>query len=56
MFLWVFEANVRARDFYARLGATVVERAVVEPPGGGSLAEWRYAWSNIDDLCNATEG
>ena len=55
MFLWVFEANVHARDFYERLGATVVERTVVEPPGGGSLAEWRYAWPNIDDLCSATE-
>ena len=55
IFLWVFEANVHARDFYERLGASVVERTVVEPPGGGSLAEWRYAWPNIDDLCSATE-
>jgi len=54
IYLWVFDANARARAFYERLGATVVERAVVEAPGGGSVAEWRYAWPAIDALCRVT--
>ncbi|MBI1897440.1 MAG: GNAT family N-acetyltransferase [Acidobacteria bacterium] len=55
VFLWVFEANTPARRFYERLGATVAERAVIEPPGGGCVAEWRYVWPHVNDLCHATQ-
>jgi ribosomal protein S18 acetylase RimI-like enzyme len=48
--LWVFEQNVRARSFYARLGGQEVERVVAEPPGGGSRAEWRVYWNNPEHL------
>jgi hypothetical protein len=51
LYLWVFEANARTRAFYERLGAIVLERAVVEAPGGGSVAEWRYAWPDVNALC-----
>lgn len=47
MYLWVFEANHRARQFYERLGAKAIERAVINAPGGGMVAEWRYAWESI---------
>lgn len=48
--LWVLEGNSRARAFYDRLGGVPVERSVDEPPGGGSLASWRYAWEDVRGL------
>jgi GNAT superfamily N-acetyltransferase len=54
MYVWVIEANAPATVFYERLGATVVERAVVAAPGGGSMAHCRFVWSDIDALHRAT--
>jgi len=51
--LWVFEQNVHARRFYSRLGGQDVERAVIEAPGGGSIAEWRVFWNNPEQLLRA---
>jgi ribosomal protein S18 acetylase RimI-like enzyme len=48
--LFVFEKNVDARRFYARVGGREVERGVVEPPGGGSQVHWRVAWDDADQL------
>ncbi|WBB61130.1 GNAT family N-acetyltransferase [Streptomyces sp. WMMC500] len=48
--LWVLEQNARAQSFYAALGGTRTERALVPPPGGdpsrlaGSPACLRYVW------------
>jgi len=42
--LWVLDANAKARRFYERLGAQPQESALSEPPGGGSVTGWRYAW------------
>lgn len=54
LFLWVYEANVRTRAFYERLGAQPIERAIRPAPDGGTVAEWRYAWPDIDVLHTAT--
>ena len=50
IYLWVFEANHRARRYYERLGAEAVERCVIDAPGGGTVAEWLYAWGTIGEL------
>lgn len=50
LYLWVFENNVRARGFYARLGGTEVERVLIEPPGGGTVPEVRVAWDSPAEL------
>jgi ribosomal protein S18 acetylase RimI-like enzyme len=42
--LWVYEANVRARRFYARMGGIEVEHAIKPAPDGQQLPEWRVAW------------
>jgi GNAT superfamily N-acetyltransferase len=46
LYLWVYEQNSAARAFYDRLGGECAERAVIEAPGGGEVAEWRYVWPN----------
>jgi ribosomal protein S18 acetylase RimI-like enzyme len=48
--LFVFEANVAARRFYAGVGGQEVEQVVVEPPGGGSQVEWRVVWDDAERL------
>ena len=53
IYLWVFEANHRTRALYERLGAIVVERAVVDAPGGGQASAWRYAWESASQLNRA---
>jgi len=51
--LWVFEQNTAARGFYESLGGEPVERAVIQAPGGGEVAEWRYAWSSARRVLEA---
>jgi ribosomal protein S18 acetylase RimI-like enzyme len=48
--LFVFDANVAARRFYASVGGREVEQVVVEPPGGGSQVEWRVVWDDAERL------
>jgi len=55
LYLWVYELNVRTRAYYARLGAQPIERTVIAAPGGGTVAEWRYAWPDITGLHAATQ-
>jgi GNAT superfamily N-acetyltransferase len=50
VYLYVFEANLAARGFYASIGGREVERGVVEPPGGGSQVHWRVAWDDAERL------
>ncbi len=45
MYLWVYEANARARRFYESLGAANVENILKENPGGGTASSFRYAWT-----------
>jgi ribosomal protein S18 acetylase RimI-like enzyme len=48
--LFVFEANVDARRFYASAAGREVERTVVEAPGGGMQARWRVVWDDAARL------
>jgi ribosomal protein S18 acetylase RimI-like enzyme len=48
--LWVYDANVRARRFYARMGGIEVEHAIKPAPDGQSLPEWRVAWADATVL------
>jgi ribosomal protein S18 acetylase RimI-like enzyme len=53
VYLWVSEANTDARTFYERLGGSVEERVVADAPGGGRVAEVRYAWPTVGALLDA---
>lgn len=50
MYLWVQEQNQDAQRFYAAMGGTCVEKALIGPPGGvpgrlvGTPAKLRIAW------------
>ncbi len=48
--LWVYDANVRARAFYARLGGTEVEGRVKAVPDGSRASTWRVAWDDLEHL------
>jgi len=50
VYLWVMEANVRARAFYDRLGARNVETIQLEDPGGGQAPNCRYVWADARAL------
>ena len=50
VYLFVYEANVAARRFYAGVGGREVERAAVEPPGGGSQIHWRVVWDDAESM------
>ena len=50
--LFVFEANVAARRFYASVGGREVERGLVEPPGGGSQVHWRVVWDDAESVAD----
>ena len=56
LYLWVYESNHSARRFYDTLQGQAVERAVIEAPGGGAVAEWRYVWRQPKALIEALEG
>ncbi len=55
--LWVLEQNQRGQAFYAALGGTRVERALVTLPGRdarllvGTPAKYRYVWPDPSALC-----
>ena len=53
LFLWVYEQNTAARAFYERFGSEPVERAVIDAPGGGEVAAWRYAWPSANRALEA---
>src|SRR5262249_5898369 len=44
LYLWVLQANTAACGFYERLGASRSGDDLWTPPGGGTLARFRYAW------------
>jgi GNAT superfamily N-acetyltransferase len=54
--LFVYEANEKARRFYATVGGREVERGLVDAPGGGSQVHWRVAWDDAAQLLAAVVG
>lgn len=44
--LWVWDANMRARAFYARMGGREVETAMKSAPDGTEAQTWRVAWDD----------
>ena len=44
--LWVWDANRRARAFYARLGGREIETALKSAPDGTEAQTWRVAWDD----------
>ena len=45
LYLWVYEANHLARQFYDKMGGEIVEEALYDNPGGGRANTMRYAWT-----------
>lgn len=50
--LWVYEQNTQARQFYARLGGSVVERSVSLTPSSGRASVLRFSWERAADLAD----
>lgn len=50
LYLWVFEDNTRAINFYQRLGGVIVERAVSDMPSSENAPVLRISWDNADQL------
>ncbi|HYW51357.1 MAG TPA: GNAT family N-acetyltransferase [Gemmatimonadaceae bacterium] len=44
--LWVYDANRRARAFYARMGGREVEQVIKRAPDGRDALEWRVVWDD----------
>jgi GNAT superfamily N-acetyltransferase len=50
LYLWVYEKNVTARQFYEKLGGKNVESHVHDNPGGGTSNALRYTWADLSIL------
>jgi GNAT superfamily N-acetyltransferase len=48
--LWVFEMNVLACQFYARLGGSVVEKSITKIPSAGGASILRFHWASATEL------
>ncbi len=48
--LWVYDANVRARAFYARMGGAEVESTMKASVEGVLLPESRVSWPDVQTL------
>ncbi len=48
--LWVFETNVRARNFYERLGGQIVEKGVSKIPSAHGASILRLHWPSAEAL------
>jgi GNAT superfamily N-acetyltransferase len=46
MYLWVYEANVAARQFYERVGGIFIDKKEHDNPGGGKAFAMRYVWED----------
>jgi hypothetical protein len=51
-YLWVFDANTRAIDFYRRLGGEIVEQGLDEVDGQ-PVPHSRIAWNDTARLAEA---
>jgi ribosomal protein S18 acetylase RimI-like enzyme len=47
MYLWVYEANGNARDFYERLGGQKFETVEVQNEDGTKAQACRYIWNDV---------
>ena len=56
LYLWVFEQNVQARRFYARLGGREAERVVRAAPDGTAIPEFRVVWPKPARLLEMVSG
>lgn len=54
VFLWVYDANLRARAFYARMGGAEVEQLRKRAPDGHEALEWRVSWPDVAALSSHT--
>lgn len=54
VYLWVMEANIAARRFYERLGASNAGTLEKRDPAGGSAPNCRYVWSRPKELTDTT--
>lgn len=50
LFLWVFDQNAAARQFYESLGGKPVGEMTWIAPDGSAVRELRYAWDGLDAL------
>ena len=55
IFLWVYDANVRARAFYARVGGAEVEQLRKRAPDGQDVLEWRVCWPDLAVLATPAQ-
>lgn len=56
VYLWVLQSNVAAQQFYGNLGAANVGADVWEPPGGGAVPTYRFAWPSAAALAEKASG
>ena len=50
LYLWVFEKNTAARAFYDQQGGIKQDQTIVDNPGGGQAAIFRYVWPELSTL------
>jgi GNAT superfamily N-acetyltransferase len=48
--LWVWDANMRARAFYKRMGGREVESTLKSAPDGTEAKSWRVVWDDVSAL------
>jgi ribosomal protein S18 acetylase RimI-like enzyme len=53
VYLWVMEANTRAREFYGHLGAANAGTVDLRDPGGGHAPNCRYVWPDLRRLISS---
>ena len=54
LYLWVYEANLKARLFYERMGGEAVEQRSEKQPDGFEAEIIRYCWPHPDSLIRVT--
>jgi len=55
VFLWVFEQNLPARQFYERLGGIVAGDTIWTASGGTAVKSLRYVWKHADELVRSAK-
>lgn len=55
LFLWVFERNLQARQFYEHLGGIIAGDTIWTAPEGTQVKQLRYVWKNPAELIGLGE-